>query len=83
MTQKSPPKLELEYQLNAPPEKVWRAISTPTLRQQWLPDNLLATAEPLSARTIWRRGEPSVFCCFHFLAVSRVAGRRKPSSTNC
>jgi len=49
MTQKSPPKLELEYRLDAPPEKVWRAISIPTLRQQWLPDNLLATAEPLSA----------------------------------
>jgi len=49
MTQKSPPQLELEYRLDAPPEKVWRAISTPTLRQQWLPDNLLASAEPLSA----------------------------------
>lgn len=48
MTQKSPPRLELEYRLDAPPEKVWRAISTPALRQQWLPESLLASAEPLS-----------------------------------
>jgi len=49
MTQKSPPRIELEYRLDAPPEKVWRAISTPTLRQQWLPNSLLASAEPMSA----------------------------------
>lgn len=30
--------LVLEYELDAPPEKVWRAISVPALRERWLPD---------------------------------------------
>jgi len=36
----------LEYQLDAPPEKVWRAISVPGLRHVWLPDAALADPEP-------------------------------------
>ncbi|MDX3808168.1 SRPBCC family protein [Bosea thiooxidans] len=36
----------LEYQLDAPPEKVWRAISVPGLRDVWLPDAALADPEP-------------------------------------
>jgi len=39
----------LEYELDAPVEKVWRAISTPALRETWLPSVALADAEPLSA----------------------------------
>ena len=31
--------LVLEYELDAPPEKVLRAISIPELRDQWLPDH--------------------------------------------
>ncbi len=40
--------LVLDYDLDAPPEKVWRALSIPALRDQWLPDGELADAEPLA-----------------------------------
>ncbi len=40
--------IELEYQLNEPPQKVWRAISTPELRQNWLPQEALADPEAIS-----------------------------------
>jgi len=43
------PTLVLDYQLDASPEKVWRAISLPVFREQWLPNTLLSIAEPLSA----------------------------------
>ncbi|CAI1870200.1 SRPBCC family protein [Serratia plymuthica] len=39
--------LVLEYRLDAPPEKVWRAIGIPELREQWLPQHILADAEPV------------------------------------
>ena len=39
----------LEYELDAPLEKVWRAISIAAFRDKWLPDAALADAEPLSA----------------------------------
>ncbi|WP_407149602.1 SRPBCC domain-containing protein [Bradyrhizobium sp. ORS 86] len=41
--------LVLEYELDAPPEKVWRAVTIPALRQRWLPDADLAGAEPESS----------------------------------
>lgn len=41
--------LVLEYDLDAPPEKVWRAVTIPALRQRWLPDADLAGAEPESS----------------------------------
>jgi uncharacterized protein YndB with AHSA1/START domain len=41
--------LVLEYELDAPLEKVWRAISIPALRERWLPTGALADAEPLSS----------------------------------
>ncbi|WP_431016115.1 SRPBCC family protein [Bradyrhizobium pachyrhizi] len=41
--------LVLEYELDAPPEKVWRAVTIPALRERWLPDCDLADAEPLSS----------------------------------
>ncbi|MDR6900431.1 SRPBCC domain-containing protein [Rhizobium miluonense] len=40
--------IELEYQLDEPPQKVWRAISTPELRQNWLPQEALADPEAIS-----------------------------------
>lgn len=41
--------LVLEYELDAPPEKVWRAISVPALRERWLPDlNAGEGAEPVA-----------------------------------
>ena len=42
-------RLVLEYSLDAPPERVWRALSVPELREQWLPTGDLAQAEPLTA----------------------------------
>jgi uncharacterized protein YndB with AHSA1/START domain len=41
--------LVFEYELDAPLEKVWRAISIDTLREKWLPGGTLADAEPISS----------------------------------
>ncbi|ANY16067.1 SRPBCC family protein [Bordetella pseudohinzii] len=41
-------RLVLEYELDAPPAKVWRAITQPPLRAQWLP--ALAQARPVACR---------------------------------
>ncbi|MGQ3671422.1 SRPBCC family protein [Xanthobacter sp. TB0136] len=40
--------LVLEYELNASPEKVWRAISIPAFREKWLPTQNLIDSEPVS-----------------------------------
>lgn len=40
--------LVLEYELDAPPEKVWRAVSIPAFREKWLPKQELADSEPVS-----------------------------------
>jgi uncharacterized protein YndB with AHSA1/START domain len=42
--------LVLDYQLDAPPEKVWRAISNPVFRERWLPNAELADAKPVSSK---------------------------------
>ena len=42
--------LMFEYELDAPVEKVWRALSIPAFREKWLPDAGLADAEPLSSK---------------------------------
>ena len=39
--------LVLEYELDAAPEKVWRAVSSPALREKWLPREELADGEPI------------------------------------
>lgn len=44
-TQDRTRQLVFEYQLDAPPEKVWRALSIPAFRERWLP----AEVEALSA----------------------------------
>jgi uncharacterized protein YndB with AHSA1/START domain len=41
-------KLVLEYEFDAPPAKVWRAVTIPALRERWLPNCDLAGAEPES-----------------------------------
>lgn len=46
-TARPPEGIVLEFQLAAPPEKVWRAISTPELRERWLPAGDLAAADPV------------------------------------
>jgi uncharacterized protein YndB with AHSA1/START domain len=40
--------IELEYDLNEPPQKVWRAVSTPELRENWLPKEALAHPDAIS-----------------------------------
>ncbi len=40
--------LELEYDLDAPREKVWRAISIPEFRNKWLPGSELMDPQPVS-----------------------------------
>lgn len=39
--------LVLTFQLDAPPEKVWRALSIPAFREKWLPAETLVEAEPM------------------------------------
>ncbi|OOO26455.1 hypothetical protein BS627_05280 [Agrobacterium salinitolerans] len=39
--------IELEYDLDEPPQKVWRAISIPAFRAIWLPAEALAEAEAI------------------------------------
>ena len=41
--------ITLEYDLDAPPEKVWRAIAIPALRERWLPQADLVETEPVAA----------------------------------
>jgi uncharacterized protein YndB with AHSA1/START domain len=41
--------LVFDYELDAPVEKVWRALSIPAFREKWLPGAGLADAAPLSA----------------------------------
>jgi hypothetical protein len=39
--------IALEYELDAAPEKVWRAIAVPAFRERWLPQADLAEPEPI------------------------------------
>ena len=41
--------LVLEFEFDAPPAKVWRAVTIPALRERWLPGSDLADAEPESS----------------------------------
>jgi hypothetical protein len=40
--------IALEYELDAPPEKVWRAIAVAAFRERWLPEADLAEPEPIA-----------------------------------
>ena len=41
--------IALEYELDAAPEKVWRAIALPAFRERWLPQADLAEPEPIAS----------------------------------
>ena len=41
--------IALEVELDAPPEKVWRAIALPAFRERWLPRADLAEPEPIAS----------------------------------
>ena len=40
--------IALEYELDAAPEKVWRAIAVAAFRERWLPEADLAEPEPIA-----------------------------------
>ncbi|MCZ7469626.1 hypothetical protein M0412_04790 [Agrobacterium sp. O3.4] len=42
--------IELEYDLDEPPQKVWRAISIPAFRAIWLPVEALAEPEAIDSK---------------------------------
>ena len=41
--------IALEYELDAAPEKVWRAIALAAFRERWLPEADLAGPEPIAS----------------------------------
>ena len=41
--------IALEYELDAPPEKVWRAIAVAAFRERWLPQADLTGPEPIAS----------------------------------
>jgi hypothetical protein len=41
--------IALEYELDAAPEKVWRAIAVAAFRERWLPNADLAEPEPIQS----------------------------------
>jgi uncharacterized protein YndB with AHSA1/START domain len=41
--------IALEYELDAAPEKVWRAIALAAFRERWLPEADLAEPEPIAS----------------------------------
>ena len=41
--------IALEYELDAVPEKVWRAIAVAAFRERWLPQGDLAEPEPIAS----------------------------------
>ena len=41
--------IALEYELDAEPEKVWRAIAVAAFRERWLPEADLAEPEPIAS----------------------------------
>ena len=41
--------IALEYELEATPEKVWRAIAVAAFRERWLPQADLAEPEPIAS----------------------------------
>jgi uncharacterized protein YndB with AHSA1/START domain len=43
------PEIALEYELDAAPEKVWRAIAVAAFRERWLPRADLAEQEPVAS----------------------------------
>jgi uncharacterized protein YndB with AHSA1/START domain len=40
--------IELEFDLDDPPQRVWRAISIPEFREIWLPNDALADADAIT-----------------------------------
>ncbi|CAH1660703.1 conserved hypothetical protein [Hyphomicrobiales bacterium] len=44
-TEEQDKSIELEYDIDEPPHKVWRAITVPDLRDVWLPKDALADPE--------------------------------------
>ncbi len=45
---KAPASLRFDYELDAPPQKVWRALSIAEFRDNWLPATALAQSEAVT-----------------------------------
>lgn len=41
----------LEFEIEASPAKIWRAVTIPEYRNQWLPEKTLVDGEPLDVET--------------------------------
>lgn len=39
--------IELEYDIDKPPQKVWRALSRPEIRERWLPEQVSSDPEAI------------------------------------
>jgi hypothetical protein len=57
--------IALEYELDATPDKVWRAIAVAAFRERWLPQADLAEPEPIASipgvevrYRMWEEGAP-------------------------
>lgn len=46
--EETPSEFAFSFELNEPPDKVWRAISVPELRKVWLPEEPFVEAETIS-----------------------------------
>jgi len=59
-TQDGAKQLVFEYQLDAPPEKVWRALSIPAFRERWLPAEVeaISSVQGEEVRYRLREDEP-------------------------
>ncbi len=47
MTDRDEVELVLEFEIEASPAKIWRAVTIPEYRDQWLPAKTLVDGEPL------------------------------------
>ena len=85
--------LVVEYEIDAPPEMVWRAISIPELREKWLPEKDLADAVPISAEPPFLESivtfqvGPNVYGgtrlrIIHHLVDARSVRRTPPAANN-
>jgi len=49
MSEQAEAEIALEVELDATPDKVWRAIALPAFRERWLPEADLAETEPIAS----------------------------------
>lgn len=50
MSDRDEVELVLEFEIEAPPAKIWRAVTIPEYRNRWLPGKTLVDGEPLDVK---------------------------------